>query len=80
MNAQGPPADPDGPCALVFENGRGSRIRTRQENPGHEIRAGVTKARANLKRLAAMARHVPNRQQAEETVRKLLDWYEHQPD
>jgi hypothetical protein len=48
----------------------------RRGDPGRERQAWAAKARANLRRLATLARHAPDRQRAEETVRELVDWYE----
>lgn len=48
---------------------------------GHrrDQKACASQARTNLKSLAALARHAPDRPGAEETVRRLLVWYENPP-
>jgi sigma54-dependent transcription regulator len=60
--------------------GKRPRLSPFRDEAERERRAWSAKARANLKRLAALARQAPDRQQAEETVRELLDWYESPPD
>lgn len=44
-----------------------------------ERKAWAAKAKAHLRRLAAIAREAPDRPRAEETVRELLDWLEASP-
>lgn len=65
----------------AFARGRQRvRLAPGRDEGEREHRAWSAKARANLKRLAGLARQAHDRQRAEETVRELLDWYERPPE